>query len=209
VIYLFVKRTIDIVVSFTLIVVLAPVWLVAAVIVKLSSPGPILFAQSRGGRLGRPFTLYKFRTMRADHVHDPKEIVPLGHSGITPVGRWFRRTKIDELPQLINVFIGDMSLIGPRPTIMEQIERYDDFERRRLAVRPGCTGLAQVNSNATMSWAERIRYDVYYVDHVGPLFDLMILLKTLLVVILGEERFTRPFDESPYAKKTIRRASSK
>jgi len=94
-----------------------------------------------------------------------------------------------------------MTLIGPRPTIMEQVENYDDFQRRRLEVRPGCTGLAQVNSTPLVSWDERIRYDVYYVDHIGPAMDLGILFKTLLGMFLGEERFCRPFDESPYACK--------
>ena len=92
-----------------------------------------------------------------------------------------------------------MSIIGPRPTIMDQVLRYDAFARRRLDVRPGLTGLAQVNSNATMSWPERIKYDVYYVEHLGPRLDAWILLKTLAVIALGEQRFSRPFEQSPYA----------
>jgi lipopolysaccharide/colanic/teichoic acid biosynthesis glycosyltransferase len=116
------------------------------------------------------------------------------------LGRFLRRTKIDETPQLFNVLRGDMSLIGPRPTIMDQVVRYDAFERRRLELRPGLTGLAQVNSNATMSWPERIKYDVYYVDHVGPLLDGWILAKTVAVLLLGEQRFSRPFEESPYGQ---------
>jgi lipopolysaccharide/colanic/teichoic acid biosynthesis glycosyltransferase len=139
--------------------------------------------------------------MRADHVHNPDEVVPLSHCGITSVGRFLRRTKIDELPQLLNVLKGDVSLVGPRPTIPEQIAGYDDVQRRRLEVRPGCTGLAQVNGNADIPWSERIKYDVYYVDHLGPMLDLWILLKTLLVVVLGEKRFTRPFEQSPYASR--------
>jgi lipopolysaccharide/colanic/teichoic acid biosynthesis glycosyltransferase len=106
------------------------------------------------------------------------------------------------MPQLFNVLRGDMSLVGPRPTIMEQVAAYNDFQRRRLEVRPGITGLAQVNGNAAMSWDERIKYDVYYVDHCGPLMDLMILGKTLLIVALGEDRFARPFEQSPYAERT-------
>jgi len=202
VIYPFFKRLFDVLVSFTLIVVLTPVWMAAAVAVKFSSPGPLFFVQTRGGRDGKSFSLIKFRTMRAGHVHDPTEIMPLSHPGITRVGHVLRRTKIDELPQLLNVLIGDMSIVGPRPTIMDQIVCYDAFQRRRLKVRPGCTGLAQVNSNATMSWDERIRYDVYYVDHLTACLDAMILLKTVAVVLLGELRFSRPFDESPYAKRT-------
>ena len=201
-IYPLVKRLIDIVVSFVLIVPLLPIGAVAALAIKLDSPGPVFFIQKRGGRYGKPFNLIKFRTMRADHVHDIREVIPLIHGNITPVGRFLRRTKLDELPQLFNVLRGDMSLIGPRPTIMEQVERYDDFQRRRLDVRPGCTGLAQVNSTPLVPWDERIRYDVYYVGHLGPLMDLGILFKTLLVLFLGEERFARPFDQSPYARQT-------
>jgi len=200
VIYPAIKRVIDIAVSFVLITLLVPVWAVAGLAVKLSSPGPMFFVQTRGGRGGRPFCSLKFRTMRAGHVHDPEEIVPLTHPGITAAGRVLRRLKIDELPQLFNVLIGDMSLIGPRPTIMEQVRAYSDFQRRRLEVRPGITGLAQINGNTAISWEERIRYDVYYVDHLSLAFDLMILLKTVVVIVLGEPRFARPFDESPYAE---------
>lgn len=194
------KRLIDVAVSAALIVMLTPVWLLAALAVKLTTPGPMFFIQTRGGRGGRPFRSLKFRTMRPDHEHDPNEIVPLSHAGITPVGRWLRRTKIDELPQLFNVLIGDMSLIGPRPTIMEQVQGYDDLQRRRLEVRPGITGLAQVNGNTVLSWDERIKYDVYYVDHLSLLFDLMILFKTVVVIAGGESRFARPFEQSPYAE---------
>jgi len=200
VIYLLFKRLFDLVISIALIVLLAPLWLIGILAVKISSPGPLFFVQTRGGKDGKPFTLIKFRTMSASHVHDPTEVVPLSHPGITRTGLLLRRTKIDELPQLLNVLIGDMSIIGPRPTIMDQIVAYNDFERRRLNVRPGCTGLAQVNSNATVPWGERIRYDVYYVDHLSAWMDAKILLKTIAVVLLGEKRFTRPFDESPYAE---------
>ncbi len=193
-----IKRSFDIGISILLLIALLPVFVLAMVLVKLSSPGPLFFTQERGGLGGVPFRSIKFRTMRADHVHDPGEIVPLTHNAITPIGRMLRRLKIDELPQLLNVLKGDMSLIGPRPTIMDQVVRYDDFQRRRLEVRPGCTGLAQVNATATMSWDERIKYDVFYVDHVSPLLDAMILLKTPLVIVLGEERFARRFEDSPY-----------
>ncbi len=201
-----VKRLFDIVASVLLIVLLAPVWLSAAAAIKLTSAGPALFRQTRGGRGGRPFQSFKFRTMRAGHVHDPGEIVPLTHSAVTPVGRLIRRFKIDELPQLWNVLRGDMSLVGPRPTIMEQVERYDAFQRRRLEVRPGITGLAQVNGNAEISWDERIKYDVYYVDHMSLWLDLSILVKTAATIVLGESRFARPFETSAYGRqKTGRR----
>jgi len=199
VIYLTVKRGLDIVVSLALIALLSPVWLAASLAVKCSSRGPVLFVQERCGQAGRRFPLIKYRTMRVDHVHDPTEIVALRHPGVTWVGRILRRTKVDELPQLFNVLAGHMSLIGPRPTIPEQVEQYDDFQRRRLEVRPGIIGLAQVNGNVALTWDERIRYDVYYVDHVSAALDLGIMLKSGAVVVLGEERFARPFDASPYA----------
>ena len=200
--YVHVKRAFDLAISLVLIVLLAPVWMVAGLAIKLTSPGPMLFVQTRGGRGGKPFGPFKFRTMRADHVHDATEIVPLSHPGVTPVGRLLRRLKIDELPQLFNVLVGEMSLVGPRPALLDQIERYDAIQRRRLEVRPGLTGLAQVNGNAAMSWEERIRYDVYYVEHLCPPFDVAILAKTVAVVLLGEARFARPFDQSPYAERT-------
>jgi undecaprenyl phosphate N,N'-diacetylbacillosamine 1-phosphate transferase len=194
------KRLADVVISLLLIILLAPVWLLAALGVKLSSPGPLLFSQPRGGRGCVPFLSYKFRTMTAGHRHDAKEIVPLSHPNITTVGRVLRRLKIDELPQLWNVLKGDMSLVGPRPTIMDQVLAYNDFQRRRQQVRPGITGLAQVNSSAEVPWDERIKYDVYYVDHVSLWLDLAILAKTVLVVAMGEERFVRAFEDSPYAR---------
>lgn len=197
--YASVKRILDVMVSFLLIVLLSPLWLLAALAVKLTSAGPVLFSQPRGGRGGVAFLSYKFRTMTVDHRHDPTEIVPLSHPNVTAVGRLLRRLKIDELPQLWCVLKGDMSLVGPRPTIMEQVVAYDDFQRRRLEVRPGITGLAQVNGNAEMPWDERIKYDVYYVDHVSLAMDLGILVKTVLIVVLGEARFVRPFEKSPYA----------
>lgn len=195
-----IKRALDATAAAVGIVILSPIWLLTATAIKLTSHGPLLFSQERGGRGGVPFRSYKFRTMRADHAHDPGEIVPLTHDHITPVGRWLRRLKIDELPQLWNVLRGDMSLVGPRPTIMEQVRAYEPFQRRRLEVRPGITGLAQVNGNAEMSWDERIQYDVYYVDHMGICMDAGILAKTLLIVVLGEARFVRRFAESPYAR---------
>jgi len=205
--YPYVKRCFDIVFSLVMILLTSPIMLLTAVLIKLTSRGPVFFVQPRGGRLCRPFPLVKFRTMYATHVHDPREVIPLNHQGITPLGRALRRAKIDELPQFFNILVGHMSLIGPRPTIMDQVERYDAFQRRRQDVRPGITGLAQVNSTALMDWDERIRYDVYYVDHLGPALDLLILLKTIPVLLLGEERFARPFEQSPYAAQNHPKAS--
>ncbi len=193
------KRPFDVVVTAALILILSPVLLLTALAVKLTSPGPLLFRQERTGKDGRPIFPAKFRSMRAEHKHDITEIVPLGHTAITPVGRFIRRFKIDELPQLFTVLRGDMSLIGPRPTIPEQTREYNAYQWRRLLMRPGVTGLAQVNSGATRPWSERIDYDVYYVQHCSLALETWILLKTVAVVLLGEQRFARRIDESPYA----------
>ena len=191
-----IKRLADILVAGVVLVMTSPLLLIAAVAVKLTSRGPVLFTQLRAGRGGRPFRIYKYRTMRGGRAPNPKELVPLDHPEITAVGRVLRRTKIDELPQLLNVLAGHMSLIGPRPTLPDQVERYDEFQRRRLDVRPGCTGLAQVNGNTVLSWPERIEWDVYYVERMSALMDVSILVRTVAVIALGEQRFVRRFDES-------------
>ncbi len=194
------KRAVDLALSLVGLIVVSPLLLLAIAAMKAASPGPVFYMQVRTGMNGRPFRPYKLRTMAAGRTHDPNEIVPLDHPGITPVGRLLRRFKIDELPQILNVVRGDMALLGPRPTLPEQTAKYDAFKKQRLLVRPGLTGLAQVNGNASISWDERIRYDVYYARHHGLLMDLGILAKTVLVVLFGEERFARPFSESPYAE---------
>jgi len=194
------KRPFDVVAALLLVVLLSPVLVAAALLVKLTSRGPIFFSQDRTGKDGVVIRPLKFRTMRGDRKPDPAELVPLHHPEITPVGRVLRRLKIDELPQLFNVLTGDMSLVGPRPTLPDQTEKYDAFQWRRQLVRPGIAGLAQVNSSASRSWDERIRYDVHYVAHHGFWMDMGILLKTVIVVLLGEDRFARPFEQSPYGR---------
>ena len=137
--YLPLKRLADILAAGALLIVLSPLFVLVAIALKLSDRGAVFFSQKRSGLRGREFTIYKFRTMRADRKHDPFEYVPAGHSDITAVGRMLRRMKLDETPQLWNILKGDMSLIGPRPTVPEQVVRYNNFERRRLEVRPGLT----------------------------------------------------------------------
>ena len=194
------KRLFDLFAATVLLVVLSPVLLVASVLVKLSSRGPLLFVQERAGRHAKPFRLIKLRTMRGDRTPDPKELVPLDHPEITAVGRILRRFKVDELPHLVNVLAGDMSLVGPRPTLLDQVARYDEFRRQRLLVRPGITGLAQVCGNSLVSWDERILFDITYVRRCGPLMDLAILLGTVGVVLLGERRTTQPFSRTRYRR---------
>jgi lipopolysaccharide/colanic/teichoic acid biosynthesis glycosyltransferase len=139
--------------------------------------------------------------MRAGRQPDPKELVPLDHPEITRLGRFLRRTKIDELPQIFNVLRGDMSLIGPRPTLLDQIEAYDEFSRLRLDVRPGCTGLAQIHGGAAISWPERIRYDVYYVARRTIWIDLWVILMTPWSILRGEKHTAKPFADSACANK--------
>jgi len=194
------KRAFDAVGAAIALVALAPVILLTLLAVKLTSRGPLLFSQIRVGRNGTEFRLYKFRSMRADRTPDPKELVPLSHPDITTVGRVIRRLRIDELPQLVDVMAGRMSLVGPRPTLPDQVAGYDAFQRRRLDVRPGLTGLAQVNGNTLIDWRERIQYDVFYVDHMSMGLDLAILGRTVAMLILGDRRFARPFQDSPYAR---------
>ncbi len=201
-----IKRAVDLTLSLLGMFVAGPVMLAGIVAMKITSPGPAFFMQVRTGRNSREFQPYKLRTMTAGRSPDPNEIVPLDHPGVTRVGRFLRRFKIDEVPQILNVLNGDMALVGPRPTLPEQTREYDDFKRRRLLARPGLTGLAQVNGNASISWDERINYDVHYVRHHGFLMDLGIALKTILVVFAGEERYARPFAESRYGRAASERA---
>ncbi len=194
------KRAFDVVAASLLLLVLSPVLLLAGLWVTLTSRGALLFAQVRAGKDGAIFRVVKFRTMRGDRRPDPKELVPLDHPDITGIGRFLRRFKIDELPQLIHVVRGDMSLVGPRPTLPDQVAGYDDFRRRRLLVRPGITGIAQTHGNALMPWDERILFDIAYVQRCNFAMDLGILLRTIRVIVAGENRTTRPFRSTRYAK---------
>ena len=194
------KRAFDVVAAALLIVLTLPIWVTAAVLVKVSSKGSVFFSQDRSGLGGAIFRPRKFRTMRGGRRPDVKELVPLDHPEITPVGRWLRRLKIDELPQLLDVLTGEMSLVGPRPTLPDQVAAYDDFRRQRLLLRPGLSGLAQVHSPASRTWDERILYDVAYIRRCSLLLDMYILLRTVLVIFLGEERTARPFSETQFAK---------
>lgn len=194
------KRVFDVVMALVFILAFLPSMIMAGVLVKLTSRGPIFFSQTRGGLHGQPFRLTKFRTMRGGRTPDPKELVPLDHPEITFIGRWFRRLKIDELPQLLQVITGEMSLVGPRPTLLDQVQAYDEFRKQRLLVRPGITGLAQVYAHAQSTWDERILYDIAYARRCGFLLDVWILVRSLWVIVRGEEHTARPFSSSRYAQ---------
>jgi undecaprenyl phosphate N,N'-diacetylbacillosamine 1-phosphate transferase len=181
------KRFLDIGLSFLSLVLLAPVLLLSALLIRLTSRGHVFFTQDRVGINGQIFKLLKFRTM-IDRVRDPAQQVLADHSEITAVGRILRRTKIDELPQLINILAGDMSIVGPRPCLPETADTMPAWARRRFDVAPGLTGLAQVNGNVYLSWEDRWKYDLSYVDTCSLWLDLAIMGRTFLVLVLGEGR---------------------
>jgi lipopolysaccharide/colanic/teichoic acid biosynthesis glycosyltransferase len=157
--------------------------------VKLEDGGPVLYRQTRVGRGGEDFELLKLRTMVVGaETIGAGFAVDEGDPRITRLGRLLRRTSMDELPQLWNVLRGDMSVIGPRPTLRYQVERYDERQRRRLDVKPGLTGWAQVHGRAALPWSERIELDVWYVEHRSPRVDLRILLRTPLALFRGTYR---------------------
>jgi lipopolysaccharide/colanic/teichoic acid biosynthesis glycosyltransferase len=164
----------------------APVLAVAALAVKLDSRGPVLYRQRRAGYRGQPFELVKLRTMHpgADPVGVGTPVLA-GDARVTRVGRMLRRFSLDELPNLVNVLRGEMAIVGPRPTLEAQVERYTPHQRRRLDVRPGLTGWAQVNGRAGIPWDERIELDVWYVEHRSPLLDLRILGRSFRLLVTG------------------------
>ncbi|RME42568.1 MAG: glycosyltransferase [Caldilineae bacterium] len=180
--YPFLKRWLDIIGASVGLGVLSPLLAVIALLIHFDSPGPVFFRQERAGRNGVPFRIIKFRTMR-DEPAPPRGFQSGDDPRITRLGRWLRRLSLDELPQLVNVLKGEMSLVGPRPALPYQIERYNDFQRRRLSVRPGITGWAQVNGRNALTWEEKIALDVWYVDHCSLALDVRILFKTIGVVL--------------------------
>lgn len=185
-----IKRLFDIVASGAGLIVLSPLLLLVAVWIKLDSNGPVFFMQQRAGRHEQPFKILKFRTMqhRAPNEIDQhqEQVVSAGHDPrITRAGRFIRATSLDELPQLINILIGDMSVVGPRPVLMEQTEVVPPGYKKRFSVCPGLTGLAQVRGRRSLGWLQQLAYDAEYVDKQSLAFDLKILLLTVKVVLTG------------------------
>jgi lipopolysaccharide/colanic/teichoic acid biosynthesis glycosyltransferase len=164
----------------------APILAVAALAIKLTSPGPAIYRQRRVGRNGEEFEVYKLRTMRmgADPVGVGTPVLE-GDPRVTRVGRVLRRYSMDEIPNLVNVLRGEMAVVGPRPTLAAQVELYTPRQRRRLEVKPGLTGWAQVNGRAGIPWEERIELDVWYVDNRSPRLDLRILGRTVRLLATG------------------------
>jgi lipopolysaccharide/colanic/teichoic acid biosynthesis glycosyltransferase len=180
------ERALDLIAAGTALAASAPVLAVAAIAVRLESPGHPIYRQRRVGRDGRVFEVYKLRTMVSGAEGlGPGLAVDEGDERITRVGGLLRRLSIDELPNLVNVLRGEMSLVGPRPTVQVQVDRYTPRQRRRLEVRPGITGWAQVNGRASLPWPERIELDLYYVEHASLRLDLRILVLTARMVAHG------------------------
>jgi lipopolysaccharide/colanic/teichoic acid biosynthesis glycosyltransferase len=181
-----IRRTIDVVVSATALAFTAPLVALAAIAIRLESRGPVIYRQRRSGLHGREFDVLKLRTMvdGAEHV-GAGLAVNENDARITRVGALLRRTSLDELPNLVNVLRGEMSLIGPRPTLPVQVEQYSERQRGRLAVKPGITGWAQVNGRASLPWPERIELDLYYIEHRSPVLDTRIVWRTLAMVLGG------------------------
>lgn len=169
------KRIFDIAVSVLALIVLSPILLAVAFLVCINLGTPLLFSQARPGLLGKGFTLYKFRTMKIGDAEDKERL--------TPFGKLLRKTSLDELPQLWNVLWGDMSVVGPRPLLLEYLQLYSKRQARRHEVRPGITGWSQVNGRNTPSWEDRLEMDVWYVEHQSLVLDCRIILKTIGKVI--------------------------
>ncbi|MDD5134283.1 MAG: sugar transferase [Phycisphaerae bacterium] len=193
--YRIIKRLLDIIVSLSACLILLPVYVIIVIVVKLGSKGPAVFAQTRAGKDGKPFTLYKFRTMKT-------EVDPFGASPksgddprLTKTGVFLRKTSLDELPQFFNILKGDMSLVGPRPLYLEQMAEWNDTQKKRLLVKPGLTGLAQISGRGELTREDKLAFDVEYVEKKSLSVDLKIIFLTVFQVFAGksiyEKRYSR------------------
>lgn len=175
------KIAIDLIISLIVLVLFSPVFLLIFLILKMRGKGSVIFSQQRPGLNGKPFMLYKFRTM-TEAKDEYGNLLPDAQR-LTGLGRFLRSSSIDELPEFFNVLKGDMSLVGPRPLLMEYLPRYSTFQQRRHEVKPGITGWAQVNGRNNLSWEERFELDVWYVDNISFKLDFKILIKTIFKVL--------------------------
>jgi exopolysaccharide biosynthesis polyprenyl glycosylphosphotransferase len=193
---LFVRRCADVLLALVLLVILSPVFAIVALFVKLTSAGPVLFRQPRCGLHGRPFTFLKFRSMQIDAEEMKSALAPFNEMDgpafkmtndprVTPIGRFLRRTSLDELPQLWNILKGDMSFVGPRPAVIEEVRQYEPWQRRRLSMKPGLTCLWQVSGRNELTFEEWMRLDLEYIDNWSLWLDIKIALKTIPAVLRG------------------------
>ena len=180
-IQLFIKRLLDICAALFALTICSPIYLIVTLYIKLNSEGPIFFKQERAGFMGKPFICYKFRTMTDDRDENGN-LLP-DSARLTKFGKFLRSTSLDELPELFNILKGDMSIIGPRPLSIKYLPYYNDIERLRHSVQPGLTGLAQINGRNSLSWEEKFKFDVRYVNEISFIKDIEIIIKTVLKVI--------------------------
>ena len=196
--YMSVKRVFDLVISTIGLIILSPIFLILAIIVKLDSKGPVFFAHTRYGKNGKKFKMYKFRTMyenAQDMINDftPEQMKEWKENfklqddpRITKVGKFLRKTSLDELPQIVNIIKGDLSIIGPRPVIEEELEKYGENKEKFLSVTPGLTGYWQANGRSSTTYEQRMEMELYYIDHISPKLDFKIFFMTLESVIKKE-----------------------
>ena len=196
--YISVKRIIDVIISVIGLIVLSPIFLILAIIIKLDSKGPVFFAHTRYGKDGKKFKMYKFRTMyenAQDMINDftPEQMKEWKENfklqddpRITKVGKFLRKTSLDELPQIVNIIKGDLSIIGPRPVIEEELEKYGDNKEKFLSVTPGLTGYWQANGRSSTTYEQRMEMELYYIDNISPKLDVKIFFKTIESVIKKE-----------------------
>lgn len=186
---LFLKRTIDLIGASVLLIltIVIPVMIIIPIVIRLTSKGPAIFTQERTGKNGKTFKIYKFRTMYLPEESLDKngEMLP-SEQRITKVGKFLRKTSLDEITQVFNILNGTMSIVGPRPTLPYQTERYDERQLKRLDMRPGITGWAQVNGRNDLTWTEKIEYDLEYIEKFNIWFDIKILFRTVAVVLKQE-----------------------
>ena len=186
---LFLKRTIDIVGGTIglIAMIIIPILIIIPIIIRLTSKGPAIFTQERTGKGGKTFKIYKFRTMRIpeESLDENGEMLP-PEERITKVGRFLRKTSLDEIAQIFNILNGTMSFVGPRPTLPYQMERYTERQLKRHDMRPGITGWAQVNGRNDLTWTEKIEYDIEYIEKFNVWFDIKILFRTVLVVLKAD-----------------------
>lgn len=193
--YLFVKRAFDIVASFFALVLLSPLFLIVAILIKSDDPqGPVFYSQIRIGQRGKKFKMYKFRSMCVDADERLKDLLDKNEVDgamfkmkedprITKIGKWIRKTSVDELPQLVNVLRGDMALVGPRPPLPREVDKYSEYDKQRLIVQPGCTGLWQVSGRNEVGFHEMVKLDIQYIQTRGLFEDIVILFKTVKIMI--------------------------
>jgi len=179
--YVVIKKILDFIFALLLLIVVSPIMIISTVVIKIESKGPVLFKQNRPGKNGKIFTIYKFRTMRVDTVKNNKLLSDIER--MTRIGSFLRKASIDELPQLFNILRGEMSFIGPRPLLIQYLEFYSSEQMRRHEVTPGISGWAQINGRNTISWEDRFKLDVWYVDHINLILDLKIFWLTIYKIL--------------------------